>query len=165
MSVNKYLPHVFVLPEDDATREYALGFMKDHAVDIRRAEILNVAGGWREVLRCFQEDHISNLERCTFRHMVLVIDFDKKENQMQEALGAIPVSLRDRVFVLGPWSNADALRTAFGCSKEEIGKRLAEDCRRGTSGTWDHELLAPNAGELGRLRETIRPILFPDAGG
>jgi hypothetical protein len=37
---------------------------------------------------------------------------------------------------------------------------MARDCREETEETWGHELLRHNAGELARLREQVRPILF-----
>jgi hypothetical protein len=39
--------------------------------------------------------------------------------------------------------------------------KLGMDCRDGTDTTWRHELLRHNAGELGRLNDRVRPILFP----
>jgi hypothetical protein len=45
MSVNKYLPHVLVLPEDDSTRQIANGFLLDATVIIRNIQIL-LGSGW-----------------------------------------------------------------------------------------------------------------------
>jgi len=53
MSVNKYLPHVLVLPEDDANRQLANGFQLDVFLATRRMQILEEAGGWQEVLNRF----------------------------------------------------------------------------------------------------------------
>ncbi len=58
MSVNRELPHVMVLPEDDANRQLALGFHLQ--VDWRckrQMQVLRVAGGWREVLDRFRVEH------------------------------------------------------------------------------------------------------------
>ena len=40
MSVNKYLPHVLVLPEDDANRQLANGFLLDPNLLDRRIQLL-----------------------------------------------------------------------------------------------------------------------------
>ena len=48
MSVNKYLPHLLILPEDDANRELANGFVLNHAVNSRAVQILPPAGGWKK---------------------------------------------------------------------------------------------------------------------
>jgi hypothetical protein len=45
-------------------------------------------------------------------------------------------------------------------SLEAVGKALAKDCREDTDMTWGHNLLKHNTGELERLREHVRPILF-----
>ena len=57
------------------------------------------------------------------------------------------------------WTEPEALRAALG-SYETIGRALAKDCREGTDTTWEHRLLRHNSGEIGRLRERVRPILF-----
>ena len=160
MAPNKNRPHVLVLPEDDRNRQLANGFHLDLS-SCRQFQVLRPAGGWGEGLDCFESDHIGEMEKCSNRHMVLLIDFDDNEERLQYAKGKIPGHLTERVFVLGTLSEPEALRAALGCSYEIIGSKLALDCRDGTSKTWDHPLLRHNADELGRLRATVRPILFP----
>jgi hypothetical protein len=159
MSVNKYLPHVFVLPEDDANRQLANGFQRDSKLDERRMQILEEAGGWGEVLNRFQEDHVPEMDKYAARFMVLLVDFDDKEHRLDIVKAAIPERLQERVFVLGAWSEPEKLRQALG-SYESIGLKMAEDCRDDTNETWAHNLLRHNAGELDRLRKHVRPILF-----
>ena len=65
MSVNKRVPHVLVLPEDDANRQLANGFQLDPLLDPRRMQILEEAGGWQEVLNRFTEDHVPEMDRYT----------------------------------------------------------------------------------------------------
>ena len=161
MSVNKYLPHVLVLPEDDANRQLANGFHLDLFLATRRMQILEEAGGWQEVLNRFQTDHLPELDRYASRFIVLLIDFDSREDRLNTVRAAIPVRVRDRVFVLGAWSEPEELRRDLG-SYETIGLAMARDCRDNTEVTWAHGLLRHNAGELERLREHVRPILFPD---
>jgi hypothetical protein len=79
---------------------------------------------------------------------------------LAKAKEAIPGHLQDRVFVLGVWTEPEAVRADLG-SYETIGRALAKDCREGTDATWEHSLLRHNSGEIGRLRERVRPILFP----
>ena len=94
------------------------------------------------------------------RLMVLLIDFDGKEDRLAKAKEAIPDHLQDRVFILGAWTEPEALKPDLG-SYETIGRAMAKDCREGTDTTWDHDLLRHNSAEIGRLRERVRPILFP----
>lgn len=159
MSVNKHLPHVLVLPEDDANGQLANGFQLDPLLDTRRMQILEEAGGWGEVLNRFNEDHVPEMDKYATRLMVLLVDFDDKEHRLDIVKAAIPDRLRERVFILGAWSQPERLRQAMG-SYESIGLAMAKDCRNDTDEIWAHDLLRHNAGELFRLREHVRPILF-----
>jgi len=160
MSVNRHLPHVLVLPEDDADRQLANGFLLelDGAI-LRRIQVLEEAGGWVAVLERFLADHVAAMESNIQRFMVLLIDFDGKEERLQEAKERIPGRLTDRVFILGALSEPEDLKRALG-PFETIGKAMAQDCRDETDGLWDHALLRHNATELARLRQLVRPILF-----
>jgi hypothetical protein len=122
--------------------------------------MLNVAGGWIRVLECFLSDHITEMERCAERFMILLIDFDGQKERLVSAKARIPGHLMERVFVLGAWSEPEALRRADLGSYETIGRAMAKDCREGTDTTWGHDLLRHNASEIERLRERVHPILF-----
>jgi len=50
MSVNRHSPHVYVLPEDDANRQIANGFLLDPSIVDYRIRVLEEAGGWKETL-------------------------------------------------------------------------------------------------------------------
>jgi hypothetical protein len=161
MSVNKHQPHVFVLPEDDANRQLANEFHKQvDWTQYRQMQVLRVAGGWNEVLNLFNSDHVMGMDRWPHRFMVLLIDFDSTQDRLQTAKTRIPQHLTDRVFILGAWSDPEALRQAGLGSYETIGAAMATDCRDETDSIWSHELLRHNANELDRLRQYVRPILF-----
>jgi hypothetical protein len=129
MSINKYQPHVYVLPEDDANRQLAIGFRLDKQVLIRRIVVLEVAGGWIHVLEHFKSDHVSEMERYPARLMVLLIDLDGGEERLATAKAAVPEHLADRVFILGARTEPEALRQAHLGSYETIGLAMAKDCR------------------------------------
>jgi hypothetical protein len=160
MSVNRYQPHVLVLPEDDANRQLANGFIQDQDVSTRRIQVLEPAGGWMRVLECFTSDHVRAMETCQLRSMVLLIDFDGKKDRMNLAKEVIPSHLTERVFVLGVLTEPEDLRKASLGSYETIGRAMAKDCREETDTTWGHDILQHNAGEIGRLRDSVRPFLF-----
>jgi hypothetical protein len=160
MSVNKYQPHVLVLPEDDANRQLATGFLLDPHLLTRRIQVLEEVGGWTEVLDRFKSDHVSGMDNYPNRFMVLLIDFDRREDRLNQAKSVIPDHLTDRVFILGVWTEPEALRRANLGSYETIGRAMARDCREETDTAWGHELLGHNARELDRLRKRVRPILF-----
>jgi hypothetical protein len=159
MNVNRQKPHVLVLPEDDANRQLATGFLLDRSVASRSIQVLRAAGGWVKVLDRFKSDHVRGMDEYPGRFVVLLIDFDGKQNRLGRAKAEIPARLNDRVFVLGILTEPEKLRASLG-SYETIGMAMAKDCREGTDAIWGHDLLRHNASELDRLRERVRPILF-----
>jgi hypothetical protein len=158
MSVNKYLPHVFVLPEDDANRQIATGFLL--SLTTRQIYVLKEAGGWTYVRDRFVSDQLRGMEQNLNRFLVLLVDFDRNPNRLQDVSAVIPHHLADRVFILGAFSHPEALRQAGLGTYEAIGRTLAEECRGGTLAIWEHPLLQHNQIELNRLRQHVRPILF-----
>jgi hypothetical protein len=161
MSVNRELPHVFVLPEDDANVRLANEFHKQLDMNrLRQMQVLPVAGGWNEVLKVFESIHVAEMNRWPNRFMVMLIDFDNRKDRLGLARNAIPQNLAQRVFVLGVFTEPEDLKKEFG-SYDKVGSDLATGCRDGTDTTWGHKLLRHNAGELDGLRKCVRPFLFP----
>lgn len=159
--VNKYRPHVLILPEDEANSQIATGFQLQLGLGFQRQmQVLAPSGGWVRVLEHFRSEHASELQICDYRFMVLLIDCDGIEDRLEGARTSIPGHLRDRVFVLGVLTDPEALRREIG-SYETIGGQMADDCRAGTDKIWGHKLLRHNATEIDRLRRYVRPILFP----
>jgi hypothetical protein len=162
MSVNQNRDHVLVLPEDRANLQIANGFHLQVPWNRQRQmQILPVARGRDRVLELFQSVHIGAMERNSHRFMILLIDFDGIEGTLGNAKAQIPTHLSDRVFILGALTTPEALKQANLGPFEDIGLAMAKDCREGTDSIWGHELLQHNASELDRLREHVRPILFP----
>lgn len=159
MAVNKYQPHVLVLPEDDANRQLANGFVLSESVPTRQIQVLEEAGGWLEVLHCFEADHVDAMDRYPERFMILLIDFDGNASRLDDAKTFVPQRLTNRVFVLGALNEPEDIRRALG-PYETVGLAMAQDCHEGTDSTWGHALLRHNASELERLRNSVRPILF-----
>jgi len=159
MSVNRERPHLFVLPEDARDRQLAVEFWAQIDPDKQRQMfVLDEVGGWIRVLDIFESDYVKGMDSNTKRYMVLLFDFDGQD-RVNTAKARIPVHLADRVFVLGAWTDPEHLKPDLG-PYEKIGFDLAADCREGTDNTWGHRLLRHNAGEIERLRERVRPILF-----
>jgi hypothetical protein len=167
MSCNEDLDHVHVLPEDAANSELANGFARGLSQAVsRQLYVHRVAGGWIKVLEQFKSFHISEMDTCARRFMILLIDFDDRPvDRLNQVKEGIPDRLAERVFVLGVRSEPEALKKALKRvglgSYLEIGGALARDCRDESYETWQHELLRHNAAELDRLRTRVRPILFP----
>ncbi len=107
---SKYLPHILILPEDDADRQIAVGFILDPGVDQRRIQVLPPAGGWLKVLESFEKNHVADLRRFADRVVVMVIDFDGHEDRLDQAKNRIPAELQDRVFFLGARTEPEAIK-------------------------------------------------------
>lgn len=165
MSVNRFVPHVLVLPEDDANRQLANGFLNHPSVRSERAQVLGPAGGWAQVLATFERDLLADMQRVPQRHVVFVLDFDGQVARRREQVAAVvPADLVDRVFLLGALGEPETLRGALrreGLNGyEAIGAALAEACLATPGPVWGHELLAHNAEELARLAARVRPFLI-----
>jgi hypothetical protein len=156
---NVYKDHVLVLPEDDANRQIAMGFCLK--VDFQRAiQVLPVAGGWTHVRDKLKSEYVDYLTRYPKARLVLLVDFDEKDNRAEHVRGEVEEAILERVFVLGAFSEPERVRQALGCTLEQLGTKLADECAAGTRVTWDHELLRHNSPEIARLVERVRPLLF-----
>lgn len=161
MSVNKYQPHVLVLPEDDANRQIANGFILNSNVNEPAIQVLPIADGWEKVVDNFKENHISEMRKFSKRMIVLLIDFDRKEERLSYVKSQIPEDLKYRVFVLGVLSEPEDLKRSIGTGKlEKIGETLAKDCSDNTDQLWGHALLKHNKTELERMILSVKPFLF-----
>jgi hypothetical protein len=160
--MNKYNPHLFIIPEDEADERIANGFIMHHGIkDSRQVFVTPVAGGWRHVLDVFKVEYVPWLRQYSRAHVILLIDFDGQFAQRRgEFEAAIPGELTDRVFVLGAQKEPETLKKALGMSLENIGRALAEDCANNTSVLWGHEQLQHNDGDRLRLVQSVKPFLF-----
>lgn len=156
---NKFKPHVLVLPEDDANRQIANGFMLEPSLRQRNLQVLPPAGGWAVARDKLKAEHVPELSRLPQRIMVVLVDFDGRSERREQILGDIPHEIRKRIFVLGVFSEPERLKAALG-SYEKIGRELAAGCATNTDDAWGHELLAHNAAEASRLMAIAGPVLF-----
>src|SRR5271166_643296 len=146
MSVNRYQPHVWVLPVDDANRQIANGFVLDPNVQNYRIQVLDVVDGWNEVIKRFLSDHVAGMEKYETRYMILVLDLDDRLERLEQVIERVPGHLTGRVFILRALSEPEDLKPDLG-SYETIGLAMARDCREQTATTWGHDLLRHNQGE------------------
>jgi hypothetical protein len=94
------------------------------------------------------------------RHVVFLLDFDDQSDRPDKVKAKIPEDLRGKVFLLGVQSEPEALRQAGFGSFEDIGRRLAKECRERTKDIWAHDLLRQNTGEVNRSEQTVCGFLF-----
>ncbi|MDX2273275.1 MAG: hypothetical protein NW237_15185 [Cyanobacteriota bacterium] len=160
MSVNKYLPHILVLPEDEANSDIANGFLLHPQLNARSIQVLSYVGGWKVVVDKFTTSFIPTMRKYPNRRFVLLIDFDREEDRLGYVKQQIPDDVKDRVFVLGVLSNPEELRSSLGKSLESIGEALSANCSDNTDGLWEHDLLRHNKTELKRMISSVKPFLF-----
>jgi hypothetical protein len=160
MSVNKHRPHVYVLPEDDANRQIANGFLLCCTVNLKAIQVLPIAGGWRKVIDRFQKELLQTMISNSHCHVVLVIDFDGKADRLQAVTETVPLIVRDRVFVIGLLTQPEDVFSAGLPIKEKLGEALANECFQSCHELWNHKLLAHNTNEVKRMSDKLRNILF-----
>ncbi len=161
MSSNKYKPHILVLPEDDANRQVANGFILNPALNVRAIQILPPPGGWLKVVDAFKNEQYYEMPKYPQRRVLMVIDFDgKAEERLDFIQNQIPPNLKDRTFVFGSFSDPEHLKTAMGKHFEDIGKALAQCCAKDTCTIWQHNLLIHNQTELNRMIASVKSFLF-----
>jgi len=160
MSPNQYKPHILVLPEDDANRQIANGFLQSPNLNARAIQVLPPAGGWQRTVEQLINDYVPTMRKFPQRMMVLLIDFDNRENRLSYAQSQIPDNLKERVFILGVQSEPENLKRDINKSFEEIGDVLAQDCSDNTNELWGHELLKHNKTQLERMIVSVKPFLF-----
>ncbi len=159
--MNKYVEHIYVIPEDDEDRQIAVGFVNHHRVRDPRIQVMPVAGGWPVVLRTFKVEYIQKLRDNPKAHVVMIIDFDGQFKQRREEFAnEIPDEIKPRVFVVGPKDEPGDLRNALNQSLERIGESLADECGSGNTALWGHEQLEHNEPDRQRLEQTVKLFLF-----
>ena len=163
MSVNRYDRHVLVLPEDDANRQIANGFCLNPELDSQAIQILPSARGWKNAIKKFTDTYIPKMRQYPKSTLVILIDFDENENRLCEVENEIPDDLKERVFVLGVFSEPEELKSDVNKNFEKIGEALAKDCSDDRNTMWSHPLLQHNQPELDRTIASVKPFLFARA--
>ena len=160
MSINRYKPHIIVLPEDRANEEITNGFIQAPNVNNCAIQVERPANGWGKVVEKFTEQLIPEMRKFTERITVLLIDFDQHKNRLDIVKKEIPDDLKDRVFVLGVLSEPENLKREINKTFEEIGDFLAKDCPDNKNELWGHDLLRHNGTELDLIIPLVQPFLF-----
>lgn len=164
MSSQGFAPELVILAEDQANIDLVNGFAKHPRLNQRSLKVLRPARGWSKVKEQFVQEHIPKLRMPKYRQrrLILLIDFDEVESRLAHIQADIPEDLKDRVFVLGAWDEAETLNRSLGYTGlEAIGEDLAANCADQVETLWEHEQLRHNQAEVRRLVQSVRPFLFP----
>jgi hypothetical protein len=158
--INHYLPHLQILPEDDANREIANGFLVHHSIKNTAAQVLRSARGWHRMLDTFEANHSRGLTRFPERRIVMLMDFDDDVEARQDLFKSrIDDAIASRVFLIGARNEPEDVKRALNVNFDELGRMLAQACCDESAAPWNHAMLAHNASELERLRQSVRPFL------
>ncbi|WP_334848456.1 hypothetical protein [Nostoc sp.] len=149
-----------MLPEDDANRQIANGFILDLNLNRRTIQVLPEARGWQDAVEKFTNNYASTMRQYPDRMIALLIDFDEDKDRLSYVKQQIPDDLENRVFVLGVLSEPESLRRDINKNFEKIGEALAKDCSDNTNELWGHDLLIHNKTELERMISSVKPFLF-----
>ena len=158
MALNRHRPHLLVLPEDDATRSLANGFVDGSTGPM---QVLVPVRGWPHVLEEFKRTYMDHLRKYGQGHIVLLIDFDDDfPNRLAQFQSQMPADVADRVYVLGALTEAETLQRQTGKKLGPLGTALARECSDGTQTLWNCPQLQHNQQELARLTLQVKPFLF-----
>ena len=129
--MNKYRPHVLLIPEDDANRQLANGFILHHAI-VTRAIGAPDHNRRRpgHVLAVFADEYLAYLRSYKDAYVILLIDFDGDDDRRTKCEQSIPADVKPRVFLVGSRDEPEAVKRDVPGSLEAIGMRLAEECYR-----------------------------------
>jgi len=131
----------------------------------RNQELIQVnfrcrAKGWLKVVEKFTTQLVPEMRQFTDSFVVLLMDFDQREDRLTLVTSQIPEDLKDRVFVLGVLSEPENLKRNINKTFEEIGDSLAKDCPDNKNELWRHDLLRHNETELDRIVSSVQLFLF-----
>jgi hypothetical protein len=157
---NRFQGHLIILPEDDANRQLANGFIKNINIKPRTVQILPPAKGWEKAVDDVMKNHVPEMRSYADRRVVLLIDFDNDAERVGEIKNKIPDDVKARLFVLGTLSEPEKLKSDTRKSFEQIGGELAQECFENTNELWHHQLLKHNEPELERMVQDVKSFLF-----
>lgn len=164
MAVNKYKPHIYIIPEDDANRQIALGFELDPRLPPKVLQVMKPAGGWSMVVQIIREEYLPLLRSNQNTHVLGIIDCDDHADRITGELDRLrqgqPENCQNRVFLLGTLGTPERFKASVKKTFEEIGEALAEECSREEFSLWSHDDCQHIQAEIQRAREFLRPILF-----
>ena len=160
MSGNRYSNRLLVLPEDKANSDIANVFLLHPQLNERSIQVLPPAGGWSAVVEKFEKTYIPEMRKYLKTYVVLLIDFDGKEDRRETVRHKIPDDFKERVFILGVLKEPEDLKKSLKKKFEDIGETLAANCADNTGELWEHTLLRHNKNELERMVAHVKPFLF-----
>ena len=157
--MNKFKPHLFIAPEDDADRQIAVGFQM-HLEAKGEMQIVDVARGWLKVVGVIKDEYVPLLKNNLNSHVLGIIDCDKDADRIAEQLENFPEDIRNRIFLLGVNENPQEFKRSAKMHFAKIGEKLADECYKDELDLWNHEMLSYSSSEALRAKDALRELVF-----
>lgn len=159
--MNKYRDCLYILAEDRKLSEVVNGYLIAKVRNQRKFKILPYDRGWRHVFDKIK-DFKKDLDRYPDLRILLIIDFDSDYNRLNKFTEEIGEEYAERMFVLGPYDNVEALKRCCNTtSTEQVGKLLAQTSPRSSlqDNPWKGEQLNMFSSEIERFFCAVSPFL------
>ena len=154
-----YKKHLLVIFEDQAYKDYYLGFTNHHCFNDTEIFAGDVFGGWLKIQQQVSDDSLATLEhlkRFENAYVLALLDSDKHEKRIAQIKQKIPKIYHDRIFLLSSLNEAENIKDDIGEGKKEtIGYQFAEDCYNNDCNLWQKPMLVHNLAELKRLKQAF----------
>ena len=156
MGRNNYREHLLVIFEDQAYKDYYLGFANHALFNDSQIYDGDIFGGWTKIQEQVNDENsvtLEHLSRFENAYVLALLDCDKDINRIDSIRRKIPNIYQDRIFFLSSFDEAEHLKDDLGQGKKEtIGYQLAQHCYDNDSSLWKVPMLNHNLPEIEKLK-------------
>ena len=154
MGRNNYREHLLVIFEDQAYKDYYLGFANHALFNDSQIYDGDIFRGWTKIQEQVNDENsvtLEHLSRFENAYVLALLDCDKDINRIDNIRRKIPNIYQDRIFFLSSFDEAEHLKDDLGQGKKEtIGYQLAQHCY--DNGLWKVPMLNHNLPEIEKLK-------------
>lgn len=175
--MNKFIPHLKILCEDQATYDLANGFYLGYLNKLGNiSSYLHLErrylGGWPKFENTLRDDLLDELSKNQYVNYLFIMDFDgiERENRLYSINKFIRENnIQDRVFILGCKKEPQDLkniaidfikRAGDKFTMQNLGKALFSDCDEKQYKLWGSDHLQHNFREISHLRDKLTFLDF-----
>ena len=122
MGRNNYREHLLVIFEDQAYKDYYLGFANHALFNDSQIYDGDIFGGWTKIQEQVNDENsvtLEHLSRFENAYVLALLDCDKNINRIDNIRRKIPNIYQDRIFFLSSFDEAEHLKDDLGQGKKE----------------------------------------------
>ncbi len=172
--MNKYKPNLQILCEDEINQDIARGFLLGfHGFELQNPSPIevckDVTRGWKKAENQLRDEWVDKLKDNENLFLLILIDSDKRDGRIKEIRNEIPDIIKDRVFVIGCFSEPEVLKqqaheaikeAKMKVSSEAVGKVLFQHCKDNPpNNLWGLNELNHNSDEILRLKQNTSSFI------